>query len=172
MEPDRKFCAFIYSNSSAEIRNQFFKKLSEYKRVDSPGCVFRNMPRFGTACLQSDLFHAEKIEFLKDYKFIIAFENVSSPGYTTEKIYHAMAAGCIPIYRGNPLVHRDFNPKSFLNFHRYGSMDKLIDRIVEIDNNDDMYTKMARQPWYPDNKLTPYVDDDLYMKRFTQIFGE
>ena len=61
MEPDRKFCAFIYSNSSAEIRNQFFKKLSEYKRVDSPGCVFRNMPRFGTACLQSDLFHAEKI---------------------------------------------------------------------------------------------------------------
>ena len=42
--------------------------------------------------------------------FTIAFKNDSYPGYTTEKIYEPMYVNSLPIYSGNPLVYRDFNP--------------------------------------------------------------
>ena len=62
-----------------------------------------------------------KIDFIMDHKFTIAFENSSYPGYTTEKIFEPMLVNSIPLYWGNPLVDRDFNTKSFLNFHDYGN---------------------------------------------------
>jgi alpha(1,3/1,4) fucosyltransferase len=31
-----------------------------------------------------------------------------SPGYVTEKLFHAKAAGCVPIYWGAPDVELDF----------------------------------------------------------------
>src|SRR5438309_10477229 len=77
-----------------------------------------------------------KIEFLKRYKFNIAFENASLPGYTTEKIVEPMAARCLPIYWGNPLIHREFNPKSFLNYVDFRDEAALIERIIELDQND------------------------------------
>jgi len=43
-----------------------------------------------------------KIQFLKQYKFNIAFENASLPGYTTEKVRRGDAARCLPIYWAIP----------------------------------------------------------------------
>ena len=45
-----------------------------------------------------------KIEFLRAYKFVIAFENGLSPGYNTEKLTHAMEADSMPIYWGDPEI--------------------------------------------------------------------
>ncbi len=42
-----------------------------------------------------------KIETLKNYKYNICFENSLQEGYTTEKIFEALAGGTIPIYFGN-----------------------------------------------------------------------
>lgn len=36
------------------------------------------------------------------YKFCIAMENSISPGYVTEKVFDALAAGCVPVYFGSP----------------------------------------------------------------------
>lgn len=45
------------------------------------------------------------------YHYNICVENSMVPGYVTEKIFHAMAAGCIPVYKGAPdidqMVPRD-----------------------------------------------------------------
>jgi len=60
-------------------------------------------------------FYPEKVAYLRDYKFSISIENRIAVGYTSEKMYNAMQADCIPIYYGNPSVHRDFNTKSFIN---------------------------------------------------------
>ena len=44
-----------------------------------------------------------KLATLAKYKFCIAFENVEGhSGYITEKIFDAMVAGCVPVYRGAP----------------------------------------------------------------------
>jgi len=156
----------------------FFKELSKYKRVDSPGRSCRNMATI-TECVNKNhklLKYEEKVKFLQSYKFNICFENACAPGYTTEKIYHAMLANCIPIYWGNPLVHRDFNSKSFIN--PYGRKHKtikhmikyMVSKIIELDKNDALYAKMLKEPWYPNNKLTPYVNPKRIVARFRRIF--
>ncbi|MCI0360698.1 MAG: glycosyltransferase family 10 [Planctomycetaceae bacterium] len=147
------FCNFICSNANCRERVRFFDKLSRYRRVDSPGKVRNNMqgalaPRHG----QVKWFKA-KADFIRRYKFTIAFENSSHPGYTTEKLPQPMWADSLPIYWGDPLVHIDFNPRSFLNYFDYGSHEALIERIIEVDQSDDLYAQYLRQPWYHENRL-------------------
>jgi hypothetical protein len=48
----------------------------------------------------------EKIETLRKYKYSLAIENISMPGYVTEKIIDCLAAGVIPIYRGAPDIEQ------------------------------------------------------------------
>jgi hypothetical protein len=153
MAAKTEFCNFVCSNPRCQERIRFFDKLSRYKRVDSPGKVRNNMqdaiaPRRGPT-----KWYRGKLEFIRRYKFTIAFENGSHPGYTTEKLPQPMWADSLPIYWGDPLVHLDFNPRSFLNFFDYGSQEALIDRIVEVDRDEALYAQYLRQPWYHDNRL-------------------
>lgn len=162
-----KFCSFVVSNHSPRKngnRPRFFLKLSRYKKVDSGGRFMNNIggPIPGG--------HAGKIAWLKDYKFNIAFENGALPGYTTEKMVHAMIARCLPIYWGNPRVQEEFNPASFLNYADYGSDEALIERIIELDRNDAEYLKLAAQPCLPNNQPTLWFDRKRLLDQFERIF--
>jgi len=145
-EKKEKFCAFIVSNPTNDLRNNAFFWLNEYKAVDSGGRLFNN--------IGPDLFagggggggELRKHEFLKKYKFCFAFENSSSQGYVTEKLIHAKAAGCIPIYWGDPKVERDFDPKSFIDARRIHSKEDLVDLVKEIDTNEEKYKEMFNRP--------------------------
>ena len=55
-------------------------------------------------------------------------------------------ANSIPIYMGNPDVTRDFNSKAFINCNDYKNFDEVIEVIKELDNNDEKYMEMLRQP--------------------------
>lgn len=127
------FCSFMNSNAGCHKRNNFFNLLNSYKQVDSGGPLFNNIghviPR-GTK---------EKIDFLKPRKFNLCFENGSHPGYVTEKIVHAFYARTVPIYWGSSTVEIDFNPDAFLNWHDYCDDRKFLERIKEVDNDDDLY---------------------------------
>jgi hypothetical protein len=155
------FCNFVYSNPRCKFRIRFFEKLSKYKRVDSGGRLLNNVG--GPV--------AHKHAFLAKYKFTIAFENSSYPGYTTEKIAEPMHTWSLPIYWGNPLVHLDFNPRSFVNFFDYGSLDDLVDRVVEIDRDDALYCEYLREPWYHGNVVNEYVRAENVLAQFERIFS-
>lgn len=145
----RKFCNFIYSNPNsgegALIRIDFCKLLSKYKSVDCPGKILNNM-KSNIVKRYDDDWQKGKIDFIKDYKFTIAFENSSSLGYTTEKLIQPFFANSIPIYWGNAEVTREFNPKAFINCNDYKNFDEVIEKIKELDNNDDLYMEMLKQP--------------------------
>jgi hypothetical protein len=140
----RKFCNFVYSNAqiSDPIREKFYYRLSKYKKVDSGGKHLNN-----TGKPVSD-----KIDFIKDYKFTIAFENSSQSGYTTEKLIDPMRVNSLPVYWGNPLVGKDFNTKSFINLMDYQTMDEAIEEIIYLDNNDSAYLDKLSQPWIEKEK--------------------
>lgn len=110
-----KFCNFLYSNP-IPYREQFFKQLSLYKKVDAPGKSMNNMPRIDEQ-YKGNTWKIKR-DFLKPYKFTIAFESYSYPGYQTEKLYDAMQMNSIPIYCGDPLVNEVFNPKKFYKYIR------------------------------------------------------
>src|SRR5207249_8371440 len=48
-----------------------------------------------------------KRAFISQYKFTIAFENSSYPGYHTEKILDPMMVDSLPIYWGNPCIRSE-----------------------------------------------------------------
>jgi hypothetical protein len=154
-----EFCNFIYSNHRCPERNRFFDKLSRYRRIDSPGRVRNNMPPGVLAPRHGQVkWYLAKVEFLQRYKFTIAFESSSHAGYTSEKLPQPMWAGSLPIYWGDPLVHIDFNPRSFLNYFDYGSDEALIERIIEVDRSDDLYAEYLRQPWFHENRVPDAFD--------------
>lgn len=111
-----RFCVFLYGQRIS-YREAFFRALSRYKRVDAPGRSMNNMP--GIDSIPGQFDWNAKIEFLRAYKFVIAFENSASPGYNTEKLSHAIEADCVPIYWGDPDIGRSFNVRRFINAHDY-----------------------------------------------------
>ncbi|MDB5086964.1 MAG: hypothetical protein JWR09_958 [Mucilaginibacter sp.] len=46
---------------------------------------------------------------------------------------------------------------------------KLVDRVVEIDKNEDLYRSMLLQPWFNNNEVPPYTSA---VDRWRQIFGK
>jgi len=111
-----KFCNFLYSNP-VPYREAFFRQLSKYKKVDAAGASMNNMPAIDTL-YKGDKWKVKR-QFLSEYKFAIAFENDTFPGYQTEKLYDAMMADSIPIYCGDPFVGDIFNTQSFINAAEY-----------------------------------------------------
>ncbi len=212
-----KFCNFVYSNC-VPFREKFFQALSKYKPVDAPGKSMNNMPSFD-ANRQGDIWQ-RKQSFLSEYKFTIAFENYSYPGYNTEKLLDPMRVNSLPIYLGNPYINRHFNSKSFINGHdyvesneswivdflertchpdfedvrpstfkslpsrvkrkikiigrglkshwQYKDFDRLIDRIIQIDQDDQLYAKYLLEPWFYNN-IPP--TNQAVIDRWRQIFG-
>ena len=135
------FCSFVYSNSNAvPCRQKMFEELSKYKKVDSGGRYLNNIGGI----------IEDKYKFQKSHKFVIAFENTSSPGYTTEKLVHAFSAGAIPIYWGDPKITEVFNENAFINCNSYGldnegdsnAIESIINRVIELDSNDNLYKQV------------------------------
>jgi hypothetical protein len=154
------FCAFIYSNERATERVKLLDKLSRYKPVDCGGKV-RNSLGYRVG---------DKVAFLQSYKFDITFENESYPGYTTEKLAEAFAGNTVPIYWGNPKIERDFNTDAFVNCHDFRNLDQVVDFVVELDRNDDLYRQYLGAPAFPDGKLSEFADPTSILDRFERIF--
>jgi hypothetical protein len=139
----KKFACMVVSNAKAKERIAFFHELSKYKQVDSGGRYLNNVGGPVT----------NKMDFIKDYKFVISFENSSFPGYTTEKLIEPMFVNSIPIYWGNNKVGQDFNTHSFVHVNQYASYEEAISRIIELDQNEEQYTQMTREPWFWNNVI-------------------
>lgn len=156
---NRGFCSFVVSNSVGDtMREKFFKRLSEYKKVDSSG---RWMNNVGGPV-------KDKNAFLRGYKFNICFENSSSPGYTTEKLIEALAADSVPIYYGDPLVTEDFREECMIRLKSEDDIEKSVEEIVRLDNDDAAYLAKCRadrlvhaDPMYFENKVVEFFDHIL-----------
>ncbi len=159
----RQFCAFVVSNGSrrADRRLQFFHKLNAVRGISSGGRILNNVG--GQV--------GDKMSFLRDHRFNLCFENHLWPGYTTEKIAHAFAAGCIPIYWGNPAVAADFNPRSFINVSDYSSDDTAIQHILEVADSRDLQLKYLREACFLGGQETSFYDIDrmaAFLKRVVE----
>lgn len=158
-----KFCSFIFRNK-VPLREEMFTALDGLQHVDAPGGSMNNMPCIGSTPL-------EKIDFMKNYRFNIAFENSSSRGYTTEKLPEALLAGTIPVYWGDPEVEHDFNPSSFLDLSRYSSVADLAEEIIRIDHDRSVYKQIRNEPVFKDNQLPECANQDRTLAFFERFLG-
>mgnify|MGYP002081783418 CR=1 FL=1 len=158
-----RFCNFVVSNGNGiPEREQFFKKLCERKKVDSAGRYLNNMPDGKNV--------DDKIEFQKQYKFTIAFENSIMDGYITEKIVQAWAAGTVPVYYGGNGVAKDFNRKAFIDVTEFESMDACIEHVLYLDEHPEAYLRIAKEPIFVPGHETDLDYEGKILAFFEQIF--
>ena len=146
--------------SEYNLRGDFFKKLSEYKRVESYGTYLNNQPDSEVVTLYTKPIKQRRC------KFTLCFESTKHEGFITEKITDAFFADTIPIYYGSSDVTDFFNKKAFINVSDYASFDEAIQKIIELDNDDDKYLEMLRQPIFCDidaiNAISQKLDEFIF----------
>lgn len=158
------FCAYVMSNTtdSDPARVRIFDLLSEYKEVRSGG-KWRNNTGGPVA---------DKILFQSSHKFVIAFENSSSPGYLTEKFAQAAQSDAVPIYWGDPDIASTFNQASFVNCHNYPSLEDAAEAVTALDRNDEAYRRMISQPWFPENREPAHLEKDVFTSFLRNILDQ
>lgn len=160
----KKFCNYVISNPfAAGERDMMVDELNKYMQVDSGGRYRNNVG--GPV--------KDKLEFSSKYKFSMTFENSSMSGYTTEKIFEGFAAATIPIYWGSPRIAEEFNPESFINCHEFASLADVVERVKEINENDELFLKMMKAPIITDDcQAASYLKDDYLDSFFRNIFDK
>ena len=142
------FCNFIYSHDvDSKIRQRVFEKVSEYKKVDSAGSFLNNQPD-GYRVKYGNM----KDDFLRKSKFTLSIESLVFPGHTSEKIIEPFLCHSVPIYYGDPTVSDYFNTKSFIQITDENNLDLMLERIIELDQDDEKYIEMLMQ--------NPFIEED------------
>jgi hypothetical protein len=160
----KKFCAAVISNCGEgyRFRIDFINKLNNYKKIDMGGKCYRNIHRKVR----------NKIKFLSKYKFSIAMENSRGDGYLSEKIVDSFRAGTIPIYYGDYLVDEFINPKTYILIKGEKDIDKKIEYIKKIDNDDKLYMEIMKEKPIIDNKFIEKIDKKEIIEFLYNIFSQ
>ena len=157
-----KFCSYMASNP-IPFRQEFFDALSQYKFTEAAGNCKTNVEK---------LPHREdvKMNYIKDFKFNMAFENSCSPGYICEKHVQPMVVGSIPLYKGAPNIGDYFNTRSFLNWEPNETQFDFLNRVIALDNNIRLFEEMWDEPWLVDNKIHYDISTQKAEDVFKEIF--
>jgi hypothetical protein len=135
LEGRKKFCvAFI--GKAYPFRMHAISAISKIGKVDVFGGIARD-----TRQTRAE----EKFEISQNYKFVFAFENDLYPGYVTEKVPEAWATGAVPLYWGSDPAGY-LNRKSFINLADFPTLEDFIERVREVDQNDELWSQYALEP--------------------------
>ena len=168
---ERKFCNFIYSNPDSHyMRDYLFKKVSEYKKVDSLGGHLNNTGVIPTR--RSSNWAELSIQQKEEYRFSISSENESFEGYISEKLLTTFQAHSVPIYWGDPSVSEEFNEEAFINAGKYSKIEELVEYIKEVDSNPDLWARIASSPWQKyDQMRSSEYEYQKYLQFMSNIFN-
>jgi len=81
-------------------------------------------------------------------------------------------ARTLGIYWGNPLVNREFNPRSFLNYPDFPNEEALVEKIIELDRDDAKYLEYLRQPYFHEDRPNEFFDRERLLSFFEKVFTQ
>jgi hypothetical protein len=137
--------AYIASNPVAR-RDAYVSDLMQYLSIDSLGSCLKNANADGLVSgAWTDGAWGGLLSVLPDYKFYLAFENSVTTDYVTERVFHALVCGVVPVYLGAPNV-RDFMPDddAIIDASDFSSPRELADYLRHLDADDEAYAKHLR----------------------------
>ena len=165
----KKLFCLVASHDRKGIREQILKMIFSQYEEESVSC--------GGSFLHNDdelkqKFADNKIEYLKQFMFNICPENVSSKGYTTEKIFESFKAGCIPIYYGsNDVPEKDVINQNSLILWNGANDDEVLYKINELCN-DEKFRNYFRSQKPLLNSAVDYIFERhlLLRKKYEEFF--
>lgn len=91
----KKFAALVARYDWSGTRSEIYEVIKHIAPIGCPSAVLHNDEELKTK------YNDNKLVYLKQFAFNICPENSNAEGYVTEKVFEAIAAGCIPIYWGS-----------------------------------------------------------------------
>jgi len=151
-----QFCSFIVSNPKCETRNNMFNLLNQYKKVNSMGRFANNIGQI----INYPYWSPQFFDVLSNHKFMICFENTKMETYSTEKIVNPYLGRTIPIYWASHNIKNIFNPDSmlFLEDESEESIQKMLEKIIELDNDDQKYLEYINRPIFTEDNIRFWND--------------
>jgi hypothetical protein len=150
--PKKNICA-ILSNPCGNERNCFLNELEKQIHIDYGGSYKNNIPK-----VEYQYNTQEFIDFVSQYKFLVSMENSRGETYITEKILHGFNSGNIPVYWGSANVGDYFNEERFINLSDISKIHDIINKIIEIANDDNKYLEIVNKTVYKNNRLERNID--------------
>jgi hypothetical protein len=135
-KPEKALASYFASNANAlSGRDAYVTELMQYIPIDSFGRVMRNRT------LPRDVGMVTKIDTIMRYKFHLAFENSITEDYVSEKFYHPLMIGTVPIYLGAPNIE-DFAPADYcyINAAQYKPKE-LAEYLLYLDAHAEAYNE-------------------------------
>jgi hypothetical protein len=157
-ETPARSCNFLYSHS-VPFRENFVRELSAFIDIVCPGLSLNNTDEK----ISSNFF--DKLRFVGQFKFTIAFENSSDPGYTTEKIIDPLLAGSVPIYWGNPRVLEEFDRGCLILADDFPDISELGLFLKRLVSDPEAYEAIRRHNRFAGDQV-PLVAEDAYTRSF------
>lgn len=149
-DPSRSGAAVIASHDFVGSRTMLCDMLSGAVPITYAG-KWRN-----NSTALWDEYHNDKQAFLSGFRFNLCPENMDAAGYTTEKIFDAFAAGCIPVYMGScgkpaPDV---LNPGAYILMNPDGDNAGIADIVKTLSEDDEAYQAFLKTPVFQDHAFT------------------
>jgi GR25 family glycosyltransferase involved in LPS biosynthesis len=165
-----KFCAYMYSYD-LEYRVELYNFISKYKIVDALGKSCSNIINDDRKLYNENLtYNDSAVKKYSNYKFVLALENGISDGYITEKIINPIIANSIPIYAGPKDAFDIINKKRVIYIYDFEDYDQLLNYIIEVDNNDELYNSIVSEKIF-NSKITWNNFEEYLSNNIDKAFG-
>ena len=161
-ECKKKFCSALTNNDlgyRGEAYPQFINFAVENGLfVESRGNFCRTAPKLVPHGDERD-----KLNWIKDFKFHLTYDNSDVHGWITEKLLHPMSESVIPIYWGGVNVEDEFNKNAFVHIRNFSNLEEAHEKILEIYKNEDLFHEIQTQPCFPDNKIPECATPEFFL---------
>jgi hypothetical protein len=87
-----------------------------------------------------------KLSVLKEYRFVVSYENSRLPGYVSEKLFDCLFTGSVPVYWGEPNIQRFVPAECFVDRQAFADDATLAKFLVNMPYSDySRYTAAIRK---------------------------
>jgi hypothetical protein len=74
----------------------------------------------------------DKLAVIRSYRFVVCYENTSTPGYISEKLFDCLFAGCVPVYLGEPNIRQVIPEGCFIDRKAFATDAELADFLTQM----------------------------------------
>ena len=131
-------CSLVSNHDRGGQRTKIYNEMSKYAKVYCPSNFKNNVKKIGRK-------PEDKINYIKNTIYNICPENSEFECYHTEKIFHALEAGCIPIYWATDRPEQDIiEEKCYCFVDVKKDISEDIKNVIE--NREDYYMDKIFKP--------------------------
>lgn len=140
-----KVLRFNWKLNNSQLQDQrisailFFGRMNLLKLYGKGWKDLKNLPYFYRKQFKQILDNLkpelceDKLKTIREFQFVLCFENFKYPGYITEKIIECFVAGVVPVYLGASDVCEFIPSNAFINASNYSTWEDLLSKLNSIE---------------------------------------